>query len=268
MFNILKNITPEIIKKGLRPYIIEKKKVEKKYFCPVCNSDIEKFLPMSWSFLKNLDDNCCIHSIFAAETFNMIKYSCSICSATDRDRLYSLYINERFANLDQSQRYSFIEFAPRLSKKINSYPFINYCSADLHMKDVDNIVDITNLSIYKDNTFDIFLCSHVLEHVSNDKLAVKELYRILKPGGWGILMAPILLTLEHTYEDASITTEAGRWKHFGQHDHVRLYAKNDYVNLLENCGFKVLQLGIKYFGKGVFEKCGIHPRSILYVVEK
>jgi SAM-dependent methyltransferase len=271
MINFFKKITPEIIKKQIRPYFLRRgEELKKDFFCPICESHIDNFNPISWSCLKNLDNNCHIHSIFVAEMFNFTAYSCPICNESDRNRLYALYIMDRFKQMDQSKEYVFIEFAPskELSKKIKSYPFIRYRSADLFMKDVDDVVDITNMLIYKDNSVDMFLCSHVLEHVIDDKKAVKELYRILKPGGWGILVSPILLTLERTYEDFSITTEAERWKHFGQNDHVRVYAKHDYVKLLEEPGFKVLQLGEEFFRKEVYEKRGINPRSVLYVVEK
>lgn len=265
MIKFLKKILPEFIKKKMDQYLSKKSN-----YCPTCDSYINKFLPISWSYLKNLDDNGYIHSIFAAETFNIIAYSCPVCGATDRDRLYALYFQNRFKEIDHSRKYSFIEFAPSqgLSKKLISYPFVDYRSADLYMEHVDDIVDITNMPTYQNESTDMFLCSHVLEHVSDDKQAVKELYRILKPGGWGILMAPILLTLKYTYEDPQIVTEADRWKYFGQFDHVRIYAKNDFVNLLKAPGFTVHQLDEKYFGEDAFRKYGIHARSVLYVVEK
>jgi predicted SAM-dependent methyltransferase len=97
---------------------------------------------------------------------------------------------------------------------------------------------------------------------------MKELHRVLKPGGWGIAMVPITNAIEETYENDSITTDADRWKYFGQDDHVRMYSKKGFVGNLEKAGFKVDQLGIDYFGSNVFERHGIHPRSILYIVSK
>jgi len=94
-----------------------------------------------------------------------------------------------------------------------------------------------------------------------------ELYRILKPGGWGIVMVPILLTLTNVYEGASIRSEADSWKYFQQGDHVRLYSKQGFMRGLEDAGFRVNQLGIDYFGADLFDKHGIDPRSVLCVVE-
>jgi len=155
-----------------------------------------------------------------------------------------------------------------MTRFIKSYDKIIYRSADLNDPSVDDRVDITNITIYKTASVDIFLCSHVLEHVENDDGALRELFRILRPGGWGIIMVPIALQLKTTLEDFSVKTEADRWKHFGQGDHVRLYSKSGFVDRLNYAGFKVNQLGVKYFGKEVFAKAGLAPRSTLYVVEK
>jgi predicted SAM-dependent methyltransferase len=135
-------------------------------------------------------------------------------------------------------------------------------------EDVDYKIDITNIHQFPENSFDCIVCSHVLEHVKEDQKAVAELYRILKPGGWGILMVPIKLELEQTLEKPEIQSEADRWKYYGQNDHVRLYSKSGWLNRLKGAGFKVNQLGIEQFGKEAFTIHGIHPRSILYIVEK
>ena len=81
-------------------------------------------------------------------------------------------------------------------------------------------------------------------------------------------MAPIVLTLSEIREDTSIKTENERCKYFGQASHVRMYSKQGFVQRLERSGFKVNQFGISYFGAEIFEKCGIHHRPVLYVVEK
>ena len=135
------------------------------------------------------------------------------------------------------------------------------------MDHVDFKVDLLNMPL-EDASFDFFICSHVLEHVESDDQAIKELYRITKKGGCGILMAPIIVGLEKTVEDSSIKDEAGRWKHFGQNDHVRLYAHDDYVNKIRNHGFRVEELGIEYFGEEAFSSLGLKSTSILYVVSK
>jgi SAM-dependent methyltransferase len=240
------------------------------YYCPVCNRKVWRFslLPV-WYFAK-WQEYGYIHSIFAMETLNIVAYGCPHCGAADRNRLYALYFKQQFSRMDVTKKYSFIEFGPSgpLSAMLRKHPLLSYRSSDLYLDNVDDKVDITDMPIYRNDSIDIFLCSHILEHVEDDRKAMAELYRILRPGGWGIVMAPILLTLTNVYEDASINSEADRWKHFQQGDHVRLYSKQGFIRRLEDAGFKVNQFGIDYFGADAFEKHGIDPRSVLYVVEK
>ena len=100
--------------------------------------------------------------------------------------------------------------------------------------------DICNLP-FEDNTFDVILCNHVLEHIPDDTKAMSELYRILKPGGWGIFQIPQDLNREITYEDNTITDKVERAKIFGQYDHVRIYGR-DYFDKLREIGFTVNEI--------------------------
>src|SRR4249920_3892182 len=114
---------------------------------------------------------------------------------------------------------------------------INYVSANLDSPLAMIRMDISKIP-YKANCFDVIICNHVLEHIPNDRQAMSDLYRVLKPGGWAILQVPISLSLDRTYEDPTAVTREEREKKFGQHDHVRIYAK-DYKDRLENVGFTV-----------------------------
>jgi SAM-dependent methyltransferase len=180
----------------------------------------------------------------------------------------ALYLKYRTDVSDKKQQ--MIHFAPErsLSKFIIREDKFIYLTADLYMSPVDLKLDIEHMSACEDAQFDCFLCSHVLEHVVDDIKAMKELYRILKPGGWGVVMSPIIPSLEMTYEDFSLTTPKERLRHFGQKDHVRVYAKNDFIKKLENAGFHVIELSHEFFGGETFRRSGISPDSVLYVVEK
>jgi predicted SAM-dependent methyltransferase len=147
-------------------------------------------------------------------------------------------------------------------------PNVTHRTTDLFMNDVDDKLDVQDLHLYKDHSFDVFICSHILEHVTDDIKSMKELYRILNPGGFGITMVPILKPVAITQEDPSITAETLRLKYFGQTDHVRLYAKQDFVERLQSVGFKVKLYTVDDFGKELFKKSGITQKSVLYVVEK
>lgn len=114
---------------------------------------------------------------------------------------------------------------------------LDYTTADLYSPIVDVKADILDLP-FNDNQFDIVFCNHVLEHIEDDSKAMKELFRVMKPGGMGIFQVPQELAREKTYEDSNIKTPEDRAKHFGQYDHVRIYGK-DYFNRLRKAGFKV-----------------------------
>ena len=94
---------------------------------------------------------------------------------------------------------------------------------------------------FENSTFEVVLCNHVMEHVSDDFKAMSEIYRVLKPGGWAIIQVPLFYPLkEHTYEDDTIVDSSSREKAFGQSDHVRMYGK-DYSDRLRSQGFEVTE---------------------------
>ena len=259
--NALANFFKEIT--GVFPYH------GNKYYCPVCGSNLEYFNSIGFEYIKHLEDNAYIFPIFLLETSNLSNFACPCCHATDRDRLYAMYFNKRVGQ-GAPGKLNVVDFAPQrsLSKFLKGSPYTNYRSADLYMAGVDDKVDITDLGIYKDNSVDIFICSHVMEHVKQDVKAMKELHRVLTPGGWGIIMVPVMLGIEETFEKDSIVSDADRWKYYMQNDHVRMYSRKGFVSNLKEAGFKVNELDASYFGIENFKKYGIQERSVLYVVEK
>ena len=92
---------------------------------------------------------------------------------------------------------------------------------------------------FPENTFDVIFCNHIMEHVEDVNLSLSELYRVLKPEGWGIIQSPINSKRDVTYEDKSITSPAEREKHFGQKDHLREFGL-DYAQQLAKGGFTVV----------------------------
>ncbi|QHT69579.1 class I SAM-dependent methyltransferase [Rhodocytophaga rosea] len=239
------------------------------YYCPACDSKLGYFNPLSSLYEENKKKYGWLYTYDDTETINPQQYSCPVCGASDRDRLYSLYLKEKFQKVDLSERPLLIEFAPSrpLQKFIKKHN-VNYRTADLYMEDVDDKLDLMDMHTYPDNYCDIFICSHILEHVSDDKKALRELYRILKPGGWGILMVPINLRNKEIDEDPSVIDMGERWRRFGQDDHVRLYNKKGFMDRVKQAGFKLIALDRNYFKEIEFLRCGITERSVLYIVEK
>ena len=158
----------------------------------------------------------------------------------ERHRLLWLYLKDNTDFFTAPKKVLHIAPEQCFLNRFKKLKNLDYTTADLYSPIVDVKADILDLP-FDANSFDVVLCNHVLEHIENDKKAMQELYRVLKPNGMGIFQIPQDLNLEKTYEDFSITSPAERQKHFGQYDHVRIYGK-DYFAKLEAVGFQVQQI--------------------------
>ncbi len=161
---------------------------------------------------------------------------CPICRSMERHRLIYLYIIQKTDLLDERPK-KLLHIAPeeqmsRLFRRVSS---IDYLSADLSSSRAMVKMDITRIG-YPANSFDVIYCSHVLEHVTDDRKAMRELCRVLKPEGWAILQVPVLT--KSTFEDPAATSPADRERLYGQRDHVRMYGR-DYKDRLVESGFAV-----------------------------
>jgi SAM-dependent methyltransferase len=162
---------------------------------------------------------------------------CWRCGAHERHRALALYLDrhpELFAGAT-----SLLHFAPEwgIARRARAIPGIRYVTADLDPRGVDLQLDITRIAL-ADEAFDAIICSHVLEHVEDDRAAIGELFRVLTPGGWAIVMVPLDLGRSVTHEDPAIRTPEDRRREYLQHDHVRLYAL-DIADRLAAAGFTV-----------------------------
>lgn len=140
--------------------------------------------------------------------------------------------------------YKVLHFAPEQAfyTRFRKLANLDYTTTDLNSPLADVEADICQLP-FKDNSFDVIFCNHVLEHIENDTKAMQELYRVMRPGGWGIFQVPQDLNRSTTFEDHSITDKKERAKIFGQYDHVRIYGK-DYFDSLRSVGFKVTEVNL------------------------
>ena len=157
----------------------------------------------------------------------------------ERHRLMWLFLRDNTTFFTATKKLKVLHIAPEqcfldiFRKQQN----LNYITSDLESPIADVKADICDLP-FKENEFDIIFCNHVLEHISNDTKAMQELYRVLKPGGFGIFQIPQDLSKAITFEDNTITDRKERAKLFGQYDHVRVYGR-DYFDKLRSIGFKV-----------------------------
>jgi predicted SAM-dependent methyltransferase len=143
-----------------------------------------------------------------------------------------------------------------------------YVTADLDSPLARVKMDIHEIP-FETNHFDVVMCNHVLEHVEDDISAMKEVYRVLRPGGWAIMQVPFFSPIpEKTWEDPAITEPKAREKAFGQDDHVRMYGR-DYGDRLRSAGFEVSEIHYaEELGDEAIKKFALPPREIIYFSKK
>jgi SAM-dependent methyltransferase len=182
---------------------------------------------------------CCKSRLRRFKDFGVIprpEALCPVCGSLERHRLMYLYMTKK-TDLFSGKPKKMLHVAPeaQLSRLFQEAECIDYLSADLSSATAMVKMDITDIH-YADDSFDVIYCSHVLEHVPDDMGAMRELYRVLKPGGWAILQVPI--SVDTTFEDPTVTSPDAREKLFGQSDHVRRYG-SDYADRLAAAGFSI-----------------------------
>ncbi len=190
----------------------------KRYTDPIDGKSFRKFLPYGYGTPRE--------NVLSPSTLSL-----------ERHRLLWLWLERETSFFSEPAKV--LHFAPEQAfyKRFLNSAHLEYTTTDLNSPLADVKADICNLP-FENNSYDIILCNHVLEHIPDDTKAMQELYRVLKPGGMAILQIPQDLTRELTFEDNSITDREERAKIFGQYDHVRIYGK-DYFNKLREIGFKV-----------------------------
>lgn len=259
MRNQVKSIVPQFLLTRYREY--QKKKIARSYYgnnvlCPVCNLTFTEFAPFSRKRRPNA--------------------ICHFCNSLERHRLLWLYLNAKTGLFSEQRIIRLLHFAPEMgfyraftrAKNIQYYP----CDLEpdlykFQRKIKIHMVDITKIP-FDNNFFDVILCSHVLEHVPDDALAMSELHRVMKAGAWAILQVPVDPDREFTYEDFSITTPEAREQAFGQHNHVRWYGR-DYAQRLINAGFRVtVDDFVHSFSPEEIRKYGIDRAEMIYYCRK
>jgi SAM-dependent methyltransferase len=136
-------------------------------------------------------------------------------------------------------------------------------SGDLSSAQAMVRLDVQRLPM-RNATFDAIICSHVLEHVADARAALRELLRVLRPGGWALLQSPIDRSRAETFEDPSVTIPAERLRVFGQEDHVRIFGR-DYPVWLSAAGFDVEVVPYaRELGEERIVRLGLDPEEDVY----
>lgn len=173
---------------------------------------------------------------------------CPVCHGRDRTRLMMRHLQEELGigtGAPRPRGWDVLHVAPDLGLYLwlKRQPGVRYTGADLdagRYRHIDNFraCDLT-AAPFPDASFDVVLCSHVLEHIPDDARAFAEIFRILRPGGRALLLVPFALDGQGTDEDPTVTDPAEKDRRFGQWDHVRLYDRGDFVARMAQAGFDV-----------------------------
>ena len=194
--------------------------------CPVCGTKRRKFLP--YGYVVSRDNALCPN-----------------CLSLERHRLLWLWLQRESDLFERRPRLLHVAPEVCLMRHLRrAYAGggneTDYVTADLESPLADLHFDIQLIPL-ADESFDVIFCNHIMEHVEDDLRAMSELYRVMRRGGWGVILSPVELDRATTFEDDSITDEAERTRIFGQYDHRRVYGR-DYVDRLREVGFEVEDL--------------------------
>lgn len=213
--------------------------------CTVCEKTYKKFLPYG---RINPRSNALCPNCLSLERHRLIWYYLKNHTSFFKEKLHILHIAPEACFIDRFE-------------KIHGDQYI---TADIESPLAKVKMDIHQIP-FEENTFDLVLCNHVLEHVENDIKAVSEIQRVLKPGGFAILQVPFFPPLpKETIEDTTITDKREREKLFGQDDHVRKYGL-DYPKRLERAGLKVEEIDLfKTLSEADVYRFGFMKGEVIY----
>ena len=185
----------------------------------------------------------------------------------ERHRLMWLFMQEETNFFKENLK--FLHIAPEYCfiKLFKNMKNLDYTTGDLISPWADVKMDVHDIP-FEDNHFDVVICNHVLEHVKDDKKVMKEFFRVMKKGGWGIFQVPIDYNNAYTKEDKSITDPKQREKLYWQSDHLRLYGR-DYGTKLEDAGFTVTESNfIEKLDRSLVERYALPKGELIYFCEK
>jgi SAM-dependent methyltransferase len=190
--------------------------------CPVCGARYRRFMP--YGYVESRPNALCPR-----------------CLALERHRLLWLWLTRQTDMLTAAP--TFLHIAPEVSlmrqfNKVYAGSVADrYVTADLESPLAKVKLDVQAIP-FSDNTFEVIFCNHILEHVADDRLAMSEMYRVMRPGGWGVMLSPVDERRAVTFEDDTVTDPAERTRLFGQYDHRRVYGR-DYTDRLRSVGWQV-----------------------------
>ena len=194
----------------------------------------------------------------------------ALCPGTlslEKHRLLWLYLDNETNILKSNLKVLHVAPEQIFFKKFKKFNHWNYLTFDINSPIADIKGDLKSMK-FKDESFDLVICNHVLEHIEDDKMALEEIYRVLNINGIAILQVPINVNREKTFEDSKITSQYDREKYFGQYDHVREYGI-DYKERIEQVGFQVEMINYSdNFSEEMIIRYGLLKNDLIPIAKK
>ena len=221
--------------------------------CPLCGCQRRKFLP--YGYVTSRENALCPN-----------------CLSLERHRLLWLWlVRESDIGRGAMALPKMLHIAPEVAlmrkfKKMYASTPDRYVTADLESPLADMHFDVQQIPLEAES-FDAIICNHIMEHVEDDGKALRELHRIMRRGGWGVILSPVELEREKTFEDDTITDPVERTRIFGQYDHRRIYGR-DYAARLREAGFEVYDIDYKNELSKAEQELYALPADHLYIVCK
>ena len=168
---------------------------------------------------------------------------CPVCHACDRTRMMMIWLEREMAAAP-GRTWRVLHVAPDfgLYLWLKRQAGVAYVGSDIDAQRYRHIPETVQADLaaapFADGSFDLVICSHVLEHIPDDRKAMSEILRVLKPGGRALLLVPFAMDGAGTDEEPGLTDRAERVRRFGQWDHIRLYDRQDFLERLNGAGFE------------------------------
>jgi SAM-dependent methyltransferase len=217
--------------------------------CTVCKKSFSKFLP------------------YGSKVARRENVLCPNCLSLERHRWMWTYLKMKTDFFSAPKEVLHIAPEQCFHKRFKKQANLKYITGDLVSPIADYHFDLHQIP-FDENRFEVIFCNHVLEHVEDEIQCMRELHRVMKPGGWGIFQVPVDYSREETFQDPAIQSPEDREKYYWQKDHVRLFGK-DYPQKLQSAGFRVEEiLPTSLLSDEEVNKHRFQREEVLYVCHK
>jgi SAM-dependent methyltransferase len=228
--------------------------------CPFCKLRFRRFLPDA----GEVSDLFSQTRVVGGGSFR--DAVCPYCRSFERERHVYLYLKLMTRLFQDRTRLLHIAPERNLRRVLSKRENLQYTTGDLNPAKAQVRVDLTAMD-FPDESFDVVICNHVLEHIPDDRAAMAEILRVLRPRGWAMLQVPLAPELA-TRENSLVVDPRERLRLYGQNDHVRLYGR-DYAQRLESIGFRVTATSVRrQFGDSYATRFGLLRDELIYIAAK